>query len=157
MMQNKLTELHGLELIVVIGAWLAGILLESWVSLPAFALLAGACAALLWLIPLWRNSLGRLIMLIILWLLLGAWRFAIASPAGDPQAISAFIGASKLEVGGSIADEPKLAGRSSLLLISVSRVSKNGGSSWQDAHGQLEVRELGGESENPYGPNYGDN
>ena len=47
MMQNKLTELYGLELVVVIGAWLVGILLDSWIHLPAFALLAGACAALL--------------------------------------------------------------------------------------------------------------
>ena len=126
-MQNKLTELHGLELIVVIGAWLAGILLESWVSLPAFALLAGACAALLWLIPLWRDRQARLIMFIILWLLLGAWRLALVSPTVDAQAISAFIGTGKVEVQGTVADEPKLAGRSRLLLITVSSVSKNGG------------------------------
>jgi competence protein ComEC len=157
MMQNKLTELYGLEMVVVIAGWLAGILLESWVSLPAFALLVGACAALLWLIPLWRDSQARLIMFIILWLLLGAWRFAIASPTGDAQAISAFIGTGKLEVQGTVADEPKLAGRSRLLLIAVSSVSKNGGTNWQDAHGQLEAQTLGGEIENPYGPNYGDN
>ena len=156
-MQNKLTELYGLELVVVIGAWLTGILLESWVSLPAFALLVGACAALLWLIPLWRDSQARLIMFIILWLLLGAWRFAIASPTGDSQAISAFIGTGKVEVRGTVADEPKLAGRSRLLLIGVSSISKNGGTTWQDAHGQLEAQTLGGEIENPYGPNYGDN
>src|SRR5207249_2787997 len=45
----------------------------------------------------------------------------------------------------------------SLLLITASSVSKNGGSTWQDVHGQLQVQELGGEIENPYGPNYGDN
>ena len=156
-MQNKLTELYGLELVVVIAAWLAGILLESWVSLPAFALIAGACAALLWLIPLWRDSQARLIMFIILWLLLGAWRLAIASPTSDAQAISAFIGTGKVEVQGTVADEPKLAGRIRLLLIDVSSVSKNGGTTWQDAHGQLEAQTLGGEIENPYGPNYGDN
>src|SRR5437588_7704250 len=157
MMQNKLTELRGLQLVVVIGAWLAGILLETWIPLPAFALLAGACAALLWLIPLWRDSHARLVMFIILWLLLGAWRFAIASPTGDPHAISAFIGPGKVEVLGMVADEPKLAGKTSLLLITTSSVSKDGGSTWQDAHGQLQVQELGGEIENPYGPNYGDN
>src|SRR5207237_1137815 len=128
MMQNKLTELRGRELVVVVGAWLAGILLETWIHLPAFALLAGACAALLWLIPLWRDSHARLIMFIILWLLLGAWRSAIASPTGDPQAISAFIGPGKVEVRGTVDDEPKLAGKISLLLITASSVSKNGGS-----------------------------
>src|SRR5947209_2076455 len=148
---------RGLALVVVIGAWLAGILLEAWVSLPAFALLAGACAALLWLILLWRDSQARLIMFIILWLLLGAWRFAIASPTGDAQAISAFIGTAQVEVRGTVADEPKLSGRSRLLQIDVSGVSKNGGSTWQDAHGQLEAQTLGGEIENPYGSNYGDN
>ncbi|MFL5659580.1 MAG: DUF4131 domain-containing protein, partial [Ktedonobacteraceae bacterium] len=157
MMQNKLTELRGLETVGVIGAWLVGILLEAWIHLPAFALLAGACAALLWLIPLWRDNHARLIMFIILWLLLGAWRFAIASPSGDPHAISAFIGSGKVEVHGMVADEPKLAGKTSLLLITTSSVSKDGGSTWQDAHGQLGVQILGGEIENPYGPNYGDN
>src|SRR5438045_8756982 len=108
MMQNKLTELHGLELIVVIGAWLAGILLESWVSLPAFALLAGACAALLWLIPLWRDSQARLILFIILWLLLGAGRFAIASLTGDAQAISAFIATAQVGAQGPVTESPQL-------------------------------------------------
>ena len=161
MMQNKLRELHGLELVAGAAAWLAGSLLESlvssWVLIPAFALLAGACAALLWLIPLWRDSQARLIMFIILWLLLGAWRYAITSPTGDPQAISAFIGTGKVEVRGTVADEPKLSGKIRLLPISVSSVSKNGGTTWQDAHGQMEALTLGGEIENPYGPNYGDN
>src|ERR1051326_7918595 len=148
---------RGLALVVVIGAWLAGILLESWVSLPAFALLAGASAALLCLIPLWRDSQARLIMFIILWLLLGAWRFAIASPTGDAHAISAFIGTGQVEVRGTVADEPKLSGRSRLVQIDVSGICKNGGKDWQDAHGQLEAETLGGEIEDPYGPNYGDN
>src|SRR6266581_2248435 len=74
----------------------------------------------------------------------------------DPQAISAFIGANKLQVQGTVADEPKLQGRSRLLLITVSSVSTNGGSSWQDAHGQLEAKTPGLLIEDPYGANYGD-
>ena len=155
--ENTGLDLGGLALVVVIGAWLAGILLNAWLRLPTFVSLIGACAALLWLIPLWRDRQARLVMLVLLWLLLGAWRYAIASPIGDLQAISTFIGTGKIEVRGSVADEPKLAGKSRLLLIAVSSISKDRGASWQDAHGQLEVQTLGGEVESPYGPNYGDN
>ena len=150
-------DLRGLTLLVVAGAWLVGILLSVWVLLPAIALLLGACVALLCLIPLWHDRQARLIMLIVLWLLLGAWRYAIASPVGDPQAISSFIGTNKkLEVRGSVSDEPQLTGRSRLLQVAVSSVSTDGGSTWRDAHGQLEVQLLGTTLDTPYGPNYGD-
>jgi len=158
-MQNKKNaelDLRGLVLVVVVVAWLAGIVLASWVALSPLPLLIGACAVLVCLIPLWRNSRARLFLLIILWLLLGAWRYAVASPIGDPQAISAFIGTNKLDVRGDVTDEPKLVGRTRLLVITVRSISKDGGATWQDAHGQLDVQTLGGEIENPYGPNYGD-
>src|SRR5713101_4693164 len=135
---------------------MAGILLESWLLLPSGALLIGATLALVCVILLWRNSRGMLVSLIILWLLLGAWRYAIVSPTADPQAISASIGTGKVDLRGTVADEPKFSDRSSSLQIAVSSISKNGGSSWQDAHGQLEVQILGGSTNNPYGPNYGD-
>ena len=151
-----LPELRGLILVVVAVAWMAGILLESWLLLPSGALLFGATIALGSVILLWRNSRGMLVSLIILWLLLGAWRYAIVSPPADPQAISASIGTGKVDLRGTVADEPKFSDRSSSLQIAVSSISKNGGSSWQDAHGQLEVQILGGSTNNPYGPNYGD-
>ncbi len=94
--------------------------------------------------------------LAILWLLLGAWRFASVSPSGDPQAISAFIGSGKVELRGTVADEPKFLDRSILLLVAVSSTSTNNGSSWRDAHGQIEVQLPGAPLNNPYGPNYGD-
>ena len=149
-------DLHGMSLLAVAGAWLLGILLGAWIALPTLGLLLAACAALLWLIPLWRDPVARLVMLIILWLLLGMWRYTIASPLGDPQAISSFIGTGKVEVQGSVTDEPALQGKTRVLLISVSSISTNGGTSWQDAHGQLEVQTLGNEIDDPYGANYGD-
>ncbi len=88
--------------------------------------------------------------------MLGAWRFAIASPVSDPQSINSFIGAGKLEIRGTIADDPKILARSRLLLVAVNAISINNGSSWQNAHGKIEVQMLGAPPDNPYGPNYGD-
>jgi predicted membrane metal-binding protein len=41
--------------------------------------------------------------------------------------------------------------------VTVNAISFNNGSTWQDAHGQIEVGILGSTLDNPYGPNYGDN
>ncbi|HYK86722.1 MAG TPA: ComEC/Rec2 family competence protein, partial [Ktedonobacteraceae bacterium] len=150
-------DLRGMSLLVVAGAWLLGLYLGRLSALPALGLLLAACAALLWLIPLWHDPLARIVMLSVLWLLLGMWRYTIASPIGDPQAISSFIGSSKVTVQGNVADEPQLQGKTRVLLISVSNISMDGGTSWQNVHGQLEVQTLGGEIDDPYGANYGDN
>ena len=149
-------DLRGLALVVVAVAWLVGIWISSWVLLPAWILLLGAGAALVGVILLWRGNWGWLILLAAFWLLLGAWRYTTVSPVGDPQAISAFIGSGKVEVNGTVADEPTLGERSTLLVISVSAISTNGGSTWQDAHGQMEVVTLGELLDNPYGARYGD-
>src|SRR3989442_1380378 len=151
------TDLRGFILIVVAVAWMSGILLDSWLPLPQYALLIGAAIALVCVIFFWRDSRWMLVSLAMLWLLLGAWRYAIASPIGDPQAINAFIGVGKVELRGTVADDPKLLNRSSLLLVAVSSISTNGGSSWQDAHGQIEVQTPGSSIDNPYGQSYGDN
>ena len=73
-------DLRGLALVVMTYAWLTGIVLASLLLLPSFALLIGAGAAVVLVILLWRDGQGRLIMLIILCLLLGAWRYASVSP-----------------------------------------------------------------------------
>ena len=85
------------------------------------------------------------------------WCYTHASPINNPQAISKFIGPNKVEVQGAVSDEPKLQGSSRVLLIAVSSLSTNNGTSWQNADGQLEVQTLGGEIDDPYGANYGDN
>jgi competence protein ComEC len=149
-------DLRGLTLVVITCAWLAGILLDSWLLLPSFALLIGATAAILLVLLLWRDAKPRLLMLVILFLLLGAWRYASVSPGNDPQAISAFIGTGKITVRGTVVAEPAVQGRSRVLLVETSSISTNGGSSWQDAHGQLQAKTLGILIEDPYGANYGD-
>src|SRR5258708_224107 len=157
-MQRKRLELNlqGLTLVALAGAWLTGIALTAWLPLPTFALLIGSCIAALLLIPLWQHKLARLSLLLALWLLLGAWRYAITLPTNDAQAISNFIGVGSIRLRGSITDEPKLTGKSGLLQISVSSISRNSGASWQNAHGQVEVQALVSEVSPPYGPSYGD-
>ena len=151
------SDLRSFILIGVAAAGMSGILLDSWLLLTPLILLTGAAIALGCVILFWRDNRWRLVAIVILWLLLGAWRFAIASPVGDPQSINSFIGVSKLEIRGTVADDPKILDRSRLLLVVVNAISINNGSSWQDTHGQIEILILGGSIDNPYGPNYGDN
>src|SRR5690242_12671658 len=100
-------DLRGLTVVVVAVAWLAGILICSWVLLPSSALLFAAGVTSIGVVLLWRNNWARLILLTALSLVLGAWRYTTVSPIGDPQAISAFIGSRKVEVRGTVVDEPK--------------------------------------------------
>ena len=147
-------DLRGLTLVAVAAAWLAGILLSAWAQLPILALLPGIVTALLFLFLLRRDELARLVMLLILFLLFGSLCYAHAQP--DDHAISRFIGKQKIEVRGSVSDEPELEGSSRVLQVAVSAVSTDGGAVWQDADGTLEVRILGTTLDTPYGPNYGD-
>lgn len=157
MQQQKTTslDLRGLALVLVAGAWTAGILLDAIVPLPALALLMGMGASLLFLFPLWHNPQSRLIMLLITCLFFGAYRYTLASPIADPKAISAFIG-EKVKIIGTVSDEPKVQGRSRVLVVTVTQILQPGSSNWQDADGQLAVRTLGTLIEDPYGANYGD-
>ncbi|GAC1389903.1 MAG: DNA internalization-related competence protein ComEC/Rec2 [Ktedonobacteraceae bacterium] len=157
MQQQQITtlDLRGLTLVLVAGTWIAGILLDAIVPLPAIALLIGAGASLLFLFPLWHHPQNRLIMLLIACLFFGAWRYTLSSPATDPHAIAAFIG-EKVKLLGTVSDEPKVHGRSRTLVIAVTKIQKTGSSTWQDADGQLSVQTLGMLIEDPYGANYGD-
>ena len=149
-------DLRSYILIVIAMACMSGILLDSWLLLPQYLLLIGAAIALACVVLFRYDRRLMLTSFVILWLLLGAWRFAISSPVGDPQSINSFIGSNKPEIRGTVADDPKILDRSRLLLISVNAISLNNGSSWQDAHGQIEVQMLEAPLNNPYGPNYGD-
>src|SRR5207248_2207508 len=62
----------------------------------------------------------------------------------------------KIEVRGSVADEPKPLERSTQVVISVSAISTDNGATWQDAHGQMETQTRGALIDNPYAPKYGD-
>ena len=150
------SDLRSYILIVVAVVSMAGILLDSWLLLSQYLLLIGAVLALACIIMFRHDSKLMLLSLAILWLFLGAWRYSISSPAGDPQSISSFIGINKMEIRGTVADDPKILEKSRLLLVEVNAISLDNGSSWRDAHGEIEVQILGAISANPYGPNYGD-
>lgn len=108
------------------------------------------------MLAFWRSGQGRLIGLLGMCLLLGAWRYTTVSPRGDPTAISAFTGAKQIEINGNVADEPLLETRSTLLTIDVQQISVNNGATWQNARGQLEVQIPGNTLDDPYGAHYGD-
>jgi competence protein ComEC len=157
-MQNRKSnlELRGFVLVLVALAWQAGILLDAWTLLPSFALLTGAALCLLSTIVFWRRSQIRLASLVACLLLLGAWRYALVSPVGDHNAISAFIGAKKIELTGSVTDEPKLQAHSRLLIVSVNTLSLDNGVTWQNTRGLVDVQMPGNAIDDPYGPQYGD-
>src|SRR5579885_844625 len=141
-------------LVVVASAWLVGIFSASLLPLPPPILLIGGGTALIGSLLFWHDQQSRMMLLLILCAIFGAWRYTIASPNGDPQAIALFIGSGSLQIQGTVADEPQFGQRSRSLLITVNSVNR--GTSWQDAHGQIKVLLLETTLENPYGPNYGD-
>jgi len=145
---------RGFMLVFIVVAWLVGIVLGSLLSLPVFALVPGAIAALLFVIPLRHNVRARLIMLLVACVLFGASRYALASPLNDAQSIRLLVGTKKMTLLGTVADEPKLSARSRTLVVAVSKVQQNG--AWQPADGQLSILTLGSQVEDPYGANYGD-
>lgn len=157
-------HLPGPALPVAAAAWLAGILVEAWAQawvqawaqIPAIAFLAAAATAGACAVACKGRGRGLLLaLLVVACLLLGAWRYATVSPAADPSSVRGFIGKA-LEVDGSIADEPSLKEHSTLLIIDTQQISLDGGQSWRDAHGQIEVVILGSLLDDPYGPRYGD-
>jgi hypothetical protein len=68
-------DLSGFILVVLVVAGIAGILLDSLFQLPQIVLLIGAVIALACTILFWQDSKLRNTSIIILWLLLGAWRY----------------------------------------------------------------------------------
>lgn len=154
--QNTEPDWHGLLLVAVGGTWMAGIILDSWMPVPSFLLLAIAALVAGAVFVFWSQPARRYLLLLALCVLLGAWRYATVSPVGDPEAINTFIGSNNLEVQGTVADEPKLEPHSTLLVVSVSSVSTNAGTSWHPTHGQIEVQILGSIFDDPYAVHYGD-
>ena len=149
-------DLRGFALVLVALAWLVGILLDAWALVPPVALLAGSALCLLTTILGWRNTRIRLISLAACLLLLGAWRYALASPVGDSTAISTFINTKKLDLTGSVTDDPKLEAHSRLYVVSVSTISQDNGANWRNVHGLIEVQEPGSALDDPYAAHYGD-
>jgi competence protein ComEC len=145
-------------LLVAIGLlWLAGILLGSFITVPPLVFLIGAGMALILCFVLWHYQQERILLLLLFCLLAGAWRYSIALPANTPHSIASYIGSPSLQIRGVVADEPRLSGRSRILIIAVNQVSSDGGTSWQEAAGTIEVYSSGTTIETPYGANYDDN
>lgn len=156
-----LPDVRGLLLVVLAAGWLAGMLFESWTGLPFWlALLAGGACGILAFLARWlrlSRKMSRWLtlgLLALACLMLGAGRLALASPAGDPAAVSSYIGDGTVTIRGSISAEPDLRAKSILLEIDASSLSLDGGSAWQNVHGTLAVL-LSGAS-GPYAPDYGD-
>src|SRR5579883_3221478 len=149
-------NLHGLLLVVLVCGWLAGLLLASWSAFPqADALLAALLALGISGIG-WRRPLVRTVGLGLLCLCLGMWRYTLASPAGDPHAVRTFIGSDRVKLQAIVADEPRLESHSTLLTISTQRISLDGGQSWREISGEMQVQTLDASFDDPYAPRYGD-
>ncbi len=155
--RNKLLfDFRGYVLVVMVAAWLAGILLAYRLVLPTLVLLACAGAFGILLILFYQDRQRRFAMLFVLCICLGAWRYTVALPSNDPHSITAFIDRGSLKVRGSVADEPQVQVRTRLLIVDASAVSTDGGSHWQEVDGQVQVETLDTALEDPYGANYGD-
>jgi competence protein ComEC len=163
--KNKLKEswradgflnLHGLLLVVLVCGWLAGLLLASWIAFPQVGSLLAALFALGISGVGWRRPLVRTIGLGLLCLCLGMWRYTLASPSSDPLAVRAFIGLGNVKLQAIVADEPRLESHSTLLTISTQRMSLDGGQSWREIAGEMQVQTLDASFDDPYAPRYGD-
>lgn len=149
-------DLRGLLLVVLAASWLAGIICNSWLLLTAVALLIPAVCSLFLICLYWHKPFIRTAGLVLLCLCLGAWRYTLASPINDPHAIGIFIGHSKLQIQGEIANEPRLESNSTLLTVATQSISLDGGQHWQAVQGQVQVQILGATFDDPYAARYGD-
>ncbi len=149
-------DLHGLTLVFIVGAWLAGIVCASFIALPPFMPLLVAALAFSSLLLLWQHPLGRVLALMTAFLFLGAFRYLQAQPLNTPHSISPLIGAGTVQLQGNVSEEPTIQGRERVLIIAVQAMRFNTAASWQNATGTLAVSTLGTNIEDPYGANYGD-
>ncbi len=149
-------DFHGMQLVVIGGAWLAGIVVAASFPLPALFLLVLAASSGVLLLLLWHDKQGRLLMLITIGFLCGAWRYTIARPDTGPQSLIAAIGTGSLQLQGTVSDEPTLAGRTRLLTVTVNGISRQSNYQWTAIDGQIEVQTLDTSLDDPYAANYGD-
>ncbi len=155
-MSDTLYELQGFTLVGLAIAWLAGIFFDSLLHISSFVLLGSMGVAFLCIVLLYHDLQGRTVMLLILCLLGGAWRYSSVLPDNDVHAISTFISSTLVSVQGTVADEPKLQGRTRVLIVEATTISQGDKTKRIDVHGKIEVQMLGAEIEDSYGANYGD-
>ncbi|GCF11086.1 ComEC/Rec2 family competence protein [Dictyobacter arantiisoli] len=149
-------QLRGLLLVALAGAWLVGILLAAWLVFPLlyFPFLAGTSLIICMITG--KKPAIRLVFLLLLCLILGAWRYTVARPINDPQTIAAYIGSRTLKVQGMVSEEPTLSARTSLLKVAVSGSNTQNTYNWHPTHGTIEVQILGSTLDDAYGASYGD-
>jgi competence protein ComEC len=154
-------DLRGLLLVALACAWLVGIFAGSFAAL-SFWLLVGVGAGCMGLAALspWLGLPGKaagwlaLSFLLLASMALGGARLALENPTGDASAVSNFIGRGTVVIHGSISTAPDLRTRSTLFELDTDSLSLDGGHTWQQVHGGIEV--VVGASGSPYAPEYGD-
>ena len=148
----------GFLLVAVASAWLIGIFLCSLLpfTLPPLFPLIAACGTLLAFLLLPLAIRSRIALLLLTCMLFGGWRYTLALPGNDPQALSTFIGLKNITIRGVVVDEPKLQGKTRLLLVAASALQTKKNGAWQEAHGRLEVLTPGIAIESLYSANYSD-
>ena len=163
----------GYTLVACVGAWLAGIALRPLGvlgALPPLLWLSLAGAALALCLVAWalgkRHAasfsptvphLTRALLaagMLAFFVALGAARAAAADPTVDPHAISRLAAGQQVRVQGIVDAEPVLEDGARLLTVAVSRVSLDGGKTWQAAAGDVEASVSG--PDDYYAPSYGD-
>lgn len=155
----SLLAARGLLLVIIAVAWMAGILLNSRLQIAPQPCMLFSGLSLLSLIIFWRARNDRFILLLFLFVGLGAWRCAQTLPQYDAQSLARFMNTSTaLDISGTVADEPKLQLRTRTLTINVNGIQNTGSSQWTTADGTIEVVTLfqGSSADDPYGANYGD-
>lgn len=155
-LRTSFVDLRGFTLVAIACAWLAGIVLASFVSVPLLALLIIAAGAWLGVILFRTNKQGQFILILFACLLLGALRYTLSLPGNDPHAVNAFIGSQSVTVQGTVADEPKLSGSHRVLVVNVTAISMGKSYNWQVADGSIELLTPGNTLYDPYGPHYDD-
>jgi competence protein ComEC len=157
--EQQTIDFRGLILLICVGAWLTGIFLDSIITsfsvVSPLQFLACITATLILIILLWDKRQMRLIAIILLCLLLGAWRYNSSLPSNDPLTLPYSDIGKSLAVRGTVSDEPKLYGNNHLLSITISGISQDKGTTWQEMHGQFTAEIRGTAIEDPYGANYG--
>ena len=155
----SLLATRGLLLVIVAVAWMAGILLNSLLQMAPQSCLLFSGLSLLLLIIFWRARDDRFLLLLFLFVGLGAWRYGQTLPQYDPQSLVGFINSpTALVIRGMVADQPELQTRTRTLTISVNAIQNTENQQWITVDGSMEVVTLfqGSSADDPYGANYGD-
>jgi competence protein ComEC len=149
--------LRGLTLVTGAGVWSLGILLGSLDLFPPLAALGAVGWMLLLTILLWHRRQGRLLALLGLVLCLGMWRYEMAAPENDPQALLFFADSTPVRIQGTVVEMPRSSGQTRTLIVEATRIQRDKTNRWEDVHGRLEVQtaRLGATLEDIYGINYG--